>query len=440
MDIKPVKNRRNRPAGQSRHLSAINQLKKQDKITVNSKHKPLSRVNRNFGNTGQKHKKFFQKKLVLISVFIALCALYLPASKFIDSSDQYQDLVGQSSSIDNIFSEASYMPQKLFLFLSESNGFSSPLVLKIYSFLFSIIVVYLFYFVCLRWLGRNSAVLTTFLFASSSWMILSSQSLNFSNIYLIFIPLAICLNYLLTQNKKTWKLFVAVLLFAVALYSPGIVWSVLGFIVLLPLFMQKMLIKYNLGKIWTLLILTAVMILPLFVSFVLYPDNFSHILAGDSQTTVEAFRQNLQVSLEALFLNGIPYSNLWLVGTPIINYLTWLLFVFGLVALFVDRRLKHRFDFLVVSLIFAMLTITFVGLPALSLIVPIVYLTAGYGIKFLLDNWYSIFPNNPVARNLGLSLIVFVVVLSAGYSIARYYIAWPKAGNLISISDSEKTI
>jgi hypothetical protein len=271
-------------------------------------------------------------------------------------------------------------------------------------------------------------------------MILSSQSLDFNSIYLIFIPLAAYLNYQLIKNKNTWKLLLAGLVFTVALYSPGIIWSVLGFIVLLPFFMQKILEKYNLGKIWTLLATIIVMILPLFVSFVLHPNNFSHILAGDSQTTISSFTHNLQVSLEALFLNGIPDSNLWLVGTPVLNYLTCLLLVFGLVALFVDKRLKHRFDFLFISLVFAVLALTFVGLPALSLIIPIVYLTAGYGIKFLLDNWYSLFPSNPVARNVGLSLVIFTVILSSGYNIVRYYVAWPKTNDIISVADSEKTI
>ncbi len=379
-----------------------------------------------------------KKSKILIIIFIFLCVLYLPASRFINTDEQYRHLTSQSSSIDVILSEAAYMPQKLFLFLTETNGLSNAFLLKIYTFLFTAAVVYLFYNVCLRWLGRNSALLSTFLFASSSWMILSSQSLNFNNIYLIFIPLVIYLNYLLIQNKNAWKVFLASFLFAVALYSPGMVWPILGFIALLPLFMQKILAKYNLEKIWVLLIATAVMILPLFVSFVLYPGNFAHILAGDSQTTIYAFADNFQASFEAMFLNGIPDSNLWLVGTPIFNYLTGLLFMFGLVALFVDKHLRHRFNFLAVSLAFAVLAVSFVGLPALSLIIPAVYLTAGFGIKFLLSSWYSIFPSNPVARNVGLSLVIFTVLLASGYDIARYYVAWPESNALISSANSEK--
>ncbi|HEX5797888.1 MAG TPA: hypothetical protein VFX79_00905 [Candidatus Saccharimonadales bacterium] len=440
MDIKPVKKRRRQPVGNLQNLPNANQPKKQDNITVNSKHKPLNRSSKTMGKKRLRLKKLLQKNIFVVIILILLSILYLPASKFIGTSGQYQDLVGQSSSTDVILSESSYMPQKFFLYFTHSSGLSSEFMLKIYSFLFILLVVYLFYIVCLRWLGRNTALLTTLLFSSSSWMILSSQSLDFNNIYLVFIPLAICLNYLLAQNKNTWKLLFAGLLFAATLYSPGIIWSILGFIILLPFFMQKILEKYDLRKIWMLLAIIFVTIIPLFVSFVLYPDNFAHILAGDSQTTVSSFTQNLQASLEALFLNGIPDSNLWLVGTPIFNYLSCLLLVFGLVALFVDKRLKHRFDFLAVSLIFAVLALTFVGLPALSLIIPIVYLTAGYGIKFLLDNWYSIFPSNPVARNLGLSLVVFTVVLSSGYNIVRYYVAWPKTNDIISVAGSEKTI
>jgi hypothetical protein len=180
------------------------------------------------------------------------------------------------------------------------------------------------------------------------------------------------------------------------------------------------------------------MILPLFASLALRPNNFSYILVGDSQTSIQAFLQNLQASLEAMFLNGIPDSGLWLVGTPVFSYLTSLLFVFGLVFLFVGKGLRQHFNFLAISLVFALLTITFVGLTALSLIVPVVYLVAGFGIKFLLSSWYVIFPSNPVARNLGLTIIIFIALLSSGYDITRYYIAWPKASDRLSAIGSEK--
>lgn len=431
MDIKPVKRRRGKPAGQPRRLPNSSQPKKQNNnnIVISSKLKPLQPVGKKLGSA---------KTKIFVAILIVLCALYLPASRFINTGEQYQDLIGQSSSIDVILNEATHMPQKLFLFVTESNGLSNAFLLSVYTFLFAVGTVYLFYLVCLRWLGRNPALLTTLLFASSSWMILSSQSLSFNNIYLVFMPLVIYLNYLLIQNRDVWKVFLAVFLFSITLYSPGMVWPILGFIALLPLFMQKILAKYNLEKIWILLILTGVMILPLLAVLVLYPSNFSHVLVGDSQISIYAFAQNFQASLEAMFISGIADSNLWLVGTPVFNYLTSLLFVIGLIALFVNKRLKHRFNFLAGSLVFAILTVTFVGLPALSLIVPAVYLTVGFGVKFLLDNWYAIFPSNPVARNVGLSLVIFTVVLSSAYDITRYYVTWPKTVDRVSSVSSEK--
>lgn len=438
MDIRPVKKRRQKIVSRSRQAADGSKLNNQQNITIKSKPSPLGPLSKEIKSNRSKVKDFFKKRFFLILIFIFLGAVYLPASKYINTGEQYQDLINQSFPLSTILNEVSYMPQKLFLMLTESNGLSSILLLKIYSFIFIVFVVYLFYQTCLNWLGKNVALITTFLFSSSTWMILSSQSLSFNNIYLAFIPLVIYLNNLLRQDKNILGVFMATLLFSITLYSPGMVWPILGFIALLPLFMQKILAKYNLRNIWVLLIFTLVVILPLFVTMVLRPDNFSYILVGDSQTTIYALVQNLQTSLDAMFLNGIPDSNLWLVGTPVFSYLTSLLFIFGLVFLFVNKRFRQHFNFLIVSLVFALLTVAFVGLSALSLIIPIIYLVVGFGVGFILSQWYALFPSNPVARNLGLALVIFIALLSSGYNITRYYIAQPKANNLISSIGSEK--
>lgn len=436
MDIKPVKKRRQKPISQPRRALNSGRPEGQKNITLRPKTGTSGLLNKQTKSSRFDTRGFLKKNIYLMTVLIFLSALYLPASRLINTGGQYQDLIRQSFSVDTILNNASYMPQKFFLMLTSSNGLNSSFLLKAFGFIFILLVIYLFYLACLRWLGMKTSLLITFLFSSSSWIILSSQSLDFNNTYLVFIPLAIYINYLLVESKNSLRVFAATLLFALTLYSPGMVWPILGFIALLPVFMQKILAKYNLGNIWIFLIFSTIFVLPLFASLILHPANFANVLAGDSQIAVHAFVQNIKASFEAMFINGVPDSSLWLVGTPIFNYLTSLLFIFGLVYLVTDKRLGHRFNFLATSMLFTFLAIAFVGLSALPLIVPAVYLTAGFGIKFLLKNWYAIFPSNPVARNVGLSLVIFTVLLSSGYDIARYYIAWPKANDLISAPSS----
>ncbi len=439
MDIKPVKKRRLKQTTQLKQPIRAVQPRGQKSITLHKKpvgHNSLT----GYPSNGRllKLKSFFKKNLLLILVFIFLTILYIPSARFIDTNAQHQQLLSQSSSIELIQHQVTFLPQKIFLYLNNTSVLSGTFMLKILSFFLTLLVVYLFYAACRRWLGKTTALITTFLFASSSWVILSSQSLKFDDIYLLFIPLVIYINYLLAGNKNYLKIVAATLAFSVTLYSPGMVWPILGIIVLLPMFMQKILAKYNLGSIWIFITLTFVSILPLFVVSLLHNANFSYLLTGHDKAEFAGIWQNLQTSVQALFVKGPVDSTDWLSGTPIIDYLVSVLFLFGLVYLCVDNKIRSRFYFLAVSIVSVFLVTAFVGLPALSLVVPVIYITAGFGLRFLLDRWQSLFPNNPVARNTGLSLVIFVVCLSAGYQVTRYYIAWPKANGLVSVSDTEK--
>jgi len=220
------------------------------------------------------------------------------------------------------------------------------------------------------------------------------------------------------------------------------VWPALGLIILIPFFMHKIIAKYTTKNIWMALVSIAVFILPIMAVSILRPSNFATLLTGESTlpTGFYVLTENLQMSFEALFIKGMPDTGLWLTGTPVFNLIISLLFAFGFIYLFINKKLNQHLNFLIISLVFSILTISFVGLSALSLMIPLVYLMTGFGIKLLLASWYSIFPNNPMARNLGLSLVIFITVLAASYDVVRYYVAWPKTGNDIVATISEKNI
>jgi hypothetical protein len=47
------------------------------------------------------------------------------------------------------------------------------------------------------------------------------------------------------------------------------------------------------------------------------------------------------------------------------------------------------------------------------------------GLAYLLRDWLKTFPNNPVARGVGIGLVVAAVGLSCIYNYRAYFIAWP---------------
>jgi hypothetical protein len=78
--------------------------------------------------------------------------------------------------------------------------------------------------------------------------------------------------------------------------------------------------------------------------------------------------------------------------------------------------------------LFALAGLLLVGLGGpvgLSLLVPLLYVWAAAGIAYLTREWLQVFPNNPLARSLGLGLIVLAVGLGCIYNLRAYFVAWP---------------
>jgi hypothetical protein len=75
-----------------------------------------------------------------------------------------------------------------------------------------------------------------------------------------------------------------------------------------------------------------------------------------------------------------------------------------------------------------------VGLAAINnnqlylyLCLPFLYLLIGEGISFMLTEWRSVFPRNPIARFVGTVLMSIAVLAACGYHLNRYFLAWMQA-------------
>jgi membrane protein YdbS with pleckstrin-like domain len=64
------------------------------------------------------------------------------------------------------------------------------------------------------------------------------------------------------------------------------------------------------------------------------------------------------------------------------------------------------------------------GMNAISLILPVVYLLIASGIAYMLHLWLKVFPANPVARSLGIIIIMLAVFLTSIYQTRSYFVAW----------------
>ncbi|HYF96918.1 MAG TPA: hypothetical protein VD947_02655, partial [Patescibacteria group bacterium] len=128
-----------------------------------------------------------------------------------------------------------------------------------------------------------------------------------------------------------------------------------------------------------------------------------------------------------LFYKGIDDGSIWLVGTPAIDWVTMIFLVAGFAYLIKTKihplRKKVLFTLFILSLILTLVN----GVFYISLVLPIMYLIAVIGVTYMIDQWLVIFPNNPLARWLGISMVCIAVVMAVAYNIERYFIGWPKS-------------
>lgn len=102
--------------------------------------------------------------------------------------------------------------------------------------------------------------------------------------------------------------------------------------------------------------------------------------------------------------------------------------VMGILGVFVlwRYRLLDRVRAVFVIILFAMLLTIFSGWPTLLIALPMVFVVISTGIALFLQQWFTVFPRNPLARVTGVMIVSFVVLLACTYNMRHYFIAWPR--------------
>jgi len=62
-----------------------------------------------------------------------------------------------------------------------------------------------------------------------------------------------------------------------------------------------------------------------------------------------------------------------------------------------------------------------------AVVIPIVFIVVALGLVYLLDTWFAVFPNNPVARTVGMTMLSLAVIFACAYQLRRYFVAWPNS-------------
>ncbi len=277
------------------------------------------------------------------------------------------------------------------------------------------------------WHGIRTAVLATVLFASSAWVLHVSRLASIDALYLLALP-ALLLAHVALQRRAKQKLVVyAVLLtWSLLLTIPGLVglvlWSLIWQKTALVALWQALSAWWQRG----LAVLLGLLWLPVLALDVFHhhADLLRWLGLPSHFAAPIAIVKNIGLVFEQLFVRGPNNPVLWLGRTPLMDVFTLVACLLG-IYFYVRHWRAGRARLLGGFMIIGAVLIGLGGPVSLSLLVPLLYILAATGIAYLLHEWLTVFPINPLARGLGIGLIMLAVALSSAYNLRAYFVAWP---------------
>lgn len=285
----------------------------------------------------------------------------------------------------------------------------------------------LMFYVVKHWYSARVATMVSVLFGSSAWL-LHNARLATPVILQLSLIMALALGvWLRRTKKKTLAVLLGVLLIVWFLYIPGFVWFVLAAVLwerkLLTRLMQR-------TPIWGVMMAYAVgviLLAPLVRALILDPQLVRYFfgLPIEQWPNIVDISKNLVSVPKELFLLGPDSPSTWLGRLALLDIFAIAMLVLGSYSLYF-RRKQDSTRFIFGGLVIGTLL---VGLGVVNIVVlmPLLYVVIAAGLALLLQQWFTVFPQNPLARTLGSLLVIIAVGLTVFYHVNHYFIAWPSA-------------
>lgn len=289
------------------------------------------------------------------------------------------------------------------------------------------------------WFGRRAGLLAAFIFAVSPWAVtITRDGFRASMVPLIIASVA----YLAGRAYKTQKVGFYIAAGAVTglglyTYVAFQLFAGIAFLALVYLIIwRRSWFMRNWKKIALGLAAFLIVLSPMIVSTVKHPNDSFARSGGTSFMNkslnggkpLQTLADSVSKTLLMFHLKGDANYRHNLGGLPMLNVFVGIMFLLGVfVCLARLGRIKY---FMLLAIFGTMLlpaALTAESLPhALRAVgsMPAVFIIAAVGINYFLTRWYTTFPVNGVARNVGAGLIGLLLLLTAFQGYKQYFVAW----------------
>lgn len=384
--------------------------------------------------------------IIVIAVFFRFYKLdTLPPGLFADEAANGVDIVHRifEGNIQPLYT-TNGPRESLFFFLQaifvKLLG-NTILALRVAPALLGVAGVIALYYWATDWFGRRVGLFAAFFMAINPWTVVISRDGFRAAMTPLLVASVAYLGGKAFKTKQARYFILSGLALGLGAYTYTayqlMIAAVIGLIGYLVLFRRQwfkgQLKNFGLG-IATFLVVIA----PLGYFAIRHPEAFSRASAtsvlnpdlNKGQPLAALADSGIKTALQYNFVGDAnPRHNV--PSEPHLNTFVGIMFVLGiLICLFSLHRSKY-FAVLAISLAMMLPSIlTAEGLPhGLRSIgsAPGVLLLAAIGLSYFLGRWYTIFPINSIARNVGLSFVTLLLLATMVQSYKAYFVAW--AGN-----------
>ena len=295
------------------------------------------------------------------------------------------------------------------------------------SALVALLTLGLFHYVLSIWHDKYIATLGVMLLGTSSWLLGIGRLGTVDVTYTFCITLALAYGaWSRVTRKRSLIIPVGALCAVVFLYTPGMVW----FLGLAAAWQYKFILAF--GRRYPRRAIAGGFALVLLLMPLVYAGVRNPVVLGEMAgnqahllTAITKLPHRLVENFGHLFVSGQGNGAIGVAGLPLVDVFIAITTLLGLYAQWTFHRLdRARLTAGILVLGLALATISSVF--SLAIVLPILFLCATAGFDYLLRDWRTVFPRNPLARGVGLGLITLLVAISCFYNLTKYFSAWPK--------------
>lgn len=321
-----------------------------------------------------------------------------------------------------IFKNPVFLPHKVLTYSAQKLT-DSVAAARLPSAMFGVVFVLAAIYALRRVYSRRTVFLAVCLLLFNGWL-LSAARLALPTISFTFwLPAAVAI-YMLTQMRsRVISSLLIVVIAGICLYIPSFIWLLLAALIV---FRKELRHEVRQLPVWftgVCIVWALLLIGPLIYGILNRPSLGLELLGFPSQiNSLQTFLPTLVRELSALFWRNSSGAAYTLGTLPQLSILMMALVSTGIYTLRYSTRKQIG-----LALAVCFISLIFIGLGVVQSIIllPIIYGLAIVGLAFLLVQWFTVFPRNPIVRSVGVLALSLLVLVNGFYYVQRYFIAWP---------------